>query len=657
VTRPPAVEAEIAAALSPGSAELHQQHQERLIGETEPYLLAAAAFIADQDVTPSYDDGSEYTAAAMARAFIYRATVGQWTSFDAFERHLNASPKIAWYLGFGDGVPDADTLRHWWGGFDEHTRDTIRTAARDYYAEKISDRFREMPAARGLPMQWQSADDDTNDGPDVEAIEQDAKDDAYEFHADLIRDVVSYDRDLSTEYDDGLITDMGSHMARLGDTVESARDRLRDEHDLADQDVLVPETFRRTVRNVERHKTNELGDGTDWTLPHEFADPELDGGTEREAKEEAWKIDPRDPDEQWTWHHNTEEIIERQLDRLRSKGIIDDDDEFDLSLDYTVHPYYKHGSTDSEHPIGVHKQTHLETGYGWKELQATVVINGRAFVVASINYTPETDTFQAYKYVIDRAQELLNIRRVYADAEFCTVKFVKYLNHRGLEYVIRKALTQSVQTKYDGFSGGAEWENGWEMISDGRFDHVEMNLVAVEKDIRSRESSAGSEDESDPQAQLTDFGSGEASRTGVDDGQMTFADLDSEDEDVDYVTFATNIHIEKEGINPAANPVGHDDENTAWGIAEKYRDRWSIETAFRDRKGAFQPETTSRDLGFRRYLWMFATALYNAWVCLNIAVAAESPVRRPDEIVVRKASFKDEMDRRLLSEFPGVAYG
>ncbi|MFB6179572.1 MAG: transposase [Halorientalis sp.] len=40
------------------------------------------------------------------------------------------------------------------------------------------------------------------------------------------------------------------------------------------------------------------------------------------------------------------------------------------------------------------------------------------------------------------------------------------------------------------------------------------------------------------------------------------------------------------------------------GLGRLYRDRWGVETAFRDKKGTFAAKTRSRDLGYRRFLWM-----------------------------------------------------
>lgn len=83
-----------------------------------------------------------------------------------------------------------------------------------------------------------------------------------------------------------------------------------------------------------------------------------------------------------------------------------------------------------------------------------------------------------------------------------------------------------------------------------------------------------------------------------------------------------------------------------------------METALRDKKNQFAAKTRSRDLGYRRFLWMMENLLYNGWVMLYTAVSDQSPAWDDDEIMEKQASYLDELDRRVLSglslnlEFP-----
>ena len=412
--------------------------------------------------------------------------------------------------------------------------------------------------------------------------------------------------------------------------------------------------------------------GADWKPVHELVDPETVDGDLREALEQAWTINPHNPrGETSVWHRRTEEGIGQQIQWLIDEGVIDEDESFDLRIDYTTHDYSRHSSTDSRPPIGVHKQSHFETGYAWKELQATIKINGRAFVIASVNYLPTNTQFQCVRYLIERAQELVNVDTVLADAEFATVNITRYATHRGCDFILRKGATDSVKdTIEEEVESKADWVNNWTMISEGRFDEIDTTLVAVEKNFKSNQNSSasdeGEEDEETEETTLSDF-SDDEDEVETDEKQLTIGqaiDEPQEDnEEIDYFCMITNKDIQGTGINPDENPVGHDPEGTVWGIGRHYRDRWGVETAFRDRKEQFQPKTRSRDLGFRRYLWMMSTLIYNGWVMLNTAVADQSPDRDDDEIVVKQNSYLDELDRRVLGtldvdlEFPGVDYG
>ncbi|MFA9427334.1 hypothetical protein [Natronorubrum sp. A-ect3] len=116
----------------------------------------------------------------------------------------------------------------------------------------------------------------------------------------------------------------------------------------------------------------------------------------------------------------------------------------------------------------------------------------------------------------------------------------------------------------------------------------------------------------------------------------------------------TNREIPGIGIDSNGNPVGHYPEGTAWGNGRHYRDRWGVETAFRDQKERFQIKKRSRDLGFRRYLWVMSTLIYNSWVMLNTAVADQSPDRDDDKIVVRQNSYLSRPPRPWQSRLNRV---
>lgn len=239
------------------------------------------------------------------------------------------------------------------------------------------------------------ADHTADDDPEVDPIgemEQEIKEDAYSIQADIIRDICSYDRDDSSEWESRLFTDAAAHMCRRNEYAEQGIERMGKDYGLIEEhgdgsedwNVFTQQTFRRTVRNVERTKIegfdwdDDDAYGARWLPAHDLVDPHLVTGYLRDALEESWTIDPHNPEgETATWHLRTEDAIERQLAWLKDEDVIDEDDTFNLRIDYTTHNYSKHSSTKSDPPIGVHKQSHLETGYAWKELQGTIQINGR----------------------------------------------------------------------------------------------------------------------------------------------------------------------------------------------------------------------------------------------------------------------------------------
>lgn len=403
------------------------------------------------DVVPGEDDlysKSPYPIRAMANTWVYRLVAPSdgysVVSWEQLEGRLT-DPDFAERLKFDpENTPAERTLRkHWW--------DRVRPAFRDhvrYMAAKLAVKCEEYDVTTAENIRKNLIEDFRQDGDGecdpIGEMEQEIKDDAYTIQADIIRDVCSYDRDDSSEWESHLFTDAAAYMCRRNEYAEQGIERMGKDYGLIEEhedgseewNVFTQQTFRRTVRNVERTKIDGYYDddndayGARWVPPHELIDPNLVRGDIRDALEKSWTIDPHNPDGKTaTWHLRTEEAIERQIEWLRDEeqGVIDEDDTFNLRIDYTTHNYSKHSSTKSDAPVGVHKQTHLETGYAWKELQGIIKINGRAFIIASLSYTPQNDQFQGVRYILDRARELVNIDTVMADAEFVDTKICRYI--------------------------------------------------------------------------------------------------------------------------------------------------------------------------------------------------------------------------------------
>lgn len=630
---------------------------------------------------------SKYDFKSMVCAWIYRLiapsdgySVVSWKDLAG---RLNDNDDLAGNLGFGDDRPSEKTLRTQWQtrvlpAFRDHVRymaAECAVQAEDYELETAED------IRKNLIGEYRP-----DEKPEVDPIgemEQEIKNNAYTVQADIIQDVCSYGRDDSLEWEDNLITDTAAHMCRKNEYVQQGIRRMGKDYGLITENkdgseewnVFRQQTFRRAIRNVEWTKVedydwdNEDKYGARWVPPHELVDHNIARGTKREAAENVWTIDPHDPDGGTaTWHRRTENGIERQIEWLKQQGVISEEDVFNLRVDYTNHDYCRHSSTDSGPPIGVHKGTHLDTGYAWKELQATIKINGRAFIIASLSYTPQNTEFQGVRYLLDRARELVNIDTVLADAEFVNAETCSYIKHCGCDYIKRKGATETVKETVAEFEGRADWDSNWTLQGSGRVKTHDTTLVALEKDFRSVPEPKRGDDDNSSDITLNDFV--ETKDPGEDDlghKQVTLERMTEEShedsENIDYFCMITSKDVDRVGIDPDEKPIGHDPEGSVWGIGRLYRDRWGVETAFRDKKNQFKAKTRSRDLGYRRFLWMIQNLLYNGWVMLNSAVSDQSPARDDDEIVVMQASYLDELDKRVLSglsldiEFPDQEFG
>lgn len=664
------------------SEAARREHADNYDNVADVIRVAFIDAVPEADLKPN----STYDFKPVVCAWIYRLIAPSdgysLVSWEQLADRLDTDAELAASLGCDpDETPSEKTLREQW---QTRVRPASRRHVRYMAAEcAVSAEDYEVETTEDIRENL-IADYTTDEKPDVDPIdemEQEIEEDAYTIQADILRDVCSYDRDDSFEWDGDLITDAAAHMCRRNEYAEQGIERMGKDYGLIEaqdngteeRNIFMPQTFRRTVRNVERKKIDgcDWGDkdayGARWLPAHDLVDPNTVRGDLRDTLEEVWTIDPHDPNGETTiWHRRTEEGIERQLKWLKDEDVIGEDDTFNLRIDYTTHNYSKHSSTKSDPPIGVHKQSHLETGYAWKELQGTIKINGRAFIIASLSYLPTNDQFQGVRYILNRAQELVNIDTVIADAEFVDTNICRYICHSGCDYAIRKGATDSVKDTVEDFEGRADWSNDWTLISSGRRKTHDTTLVGLEKNFKSvpDHKKNGEDEDGEPTTTLADFDTDES--RDVDDQQLTvdqaIEETHKDNEDIDYFCIITSKTVDREGIDPDDNPIAHDPTGTAWGIGRLYRDRWGIETAFRDKKAQFAAKTRSRDLGYRRFLWMMENLLYNGWVMLNTAISDQSPARDDDEIVVKQNTYLDELDRRVLSglsldvKFPDVEY-
>jgi len=274
-------------------------------------------------------------------------------------------------------------------------------------------------------------------------------------------------------------------------------------------------------------------------------------------------------------------------------------------------------------------------------MTATAIVDGRAVVLGNISRVPGDRFFDAVRYLVDRVCELVDVKCFYADAAYDATKVCRYIEHINETYRIRKGERSRVKEVLNGFSGRADWTE-YKMNSPRLGVSHHTNLVAVEKRGKIEETKQGvSRVEGSTQTELP---------SESPSGQLTLEDVAKED-DVEYVAFVTNEDIDSIGVDPARNPVGHDSSNTVWGVAEGYRRRWSIETCFRQLKYQFKAKTRSRDPGQRRFYWMMAMLLYNAWAAVNLMVQNSVPTASGEEPPIRARVFLEEI-ARVFEQWP-----
>jgi len=533
-----------------------------------------------------YEGRGQEDLIAMARLHVYRHLVEDLESFPDVERHLKKYDGVVPRLGL-EKPRSRETIRRSWNKQFDGAHDLIRSKAFDL-REAIGWGMDGVLMAMGVHDQSFSYPEFSKEG-----IRQSAKEDAYERIRPILTDVINFDRADNVSVPSEDLTDYAGWLARRREMTPESMNAYVSDEDL-DEAPFDSETYRRAVRNKEREQV-ELSDGrTIWTPP---LNPSVNLNDEYGGTDD--------------WHSTTEEGIGRFVEELKDEGVIDG--EVPVCIDGSVRDYHKHPDGADNRPDGVYRESYLPTNYGWKDLTATAIIDGRAVVLANVSMVPGDKTAKAVRYLIDRSVDLVDVEAFYADSEFASVANCRYIKHIGEYYAFKMRHTSGVKAELEDFTGKADYIEDYP-LQEGKSTRVhKTTLFAVEKRGKIPVKKGEKRHDDHSQAGFEDFD------LNKQEGQLTFDDL-APDDDVEYVAFLTNKEINSRGIDPALKPVAHDNERTVWGQAERYRRRWSIETAFRQIKYQFIPQTKSRDLGTRRFVWMMGILLLNAWATLNIFV-------------------------------------
>jgi len=604
-----------ASALAPG----REAHGEILDRTAPDELLFVADYVASHPLpidgyagTDDYAGQGDWSATAMARAHVYQRLVTHIDSANQLEAHFHRYPGVADALGF-DSVPNFRTVnRSWREQFDATTKENLKGLVKQLRKDLLD--------APPGPATVVSRTVKTQDGAQIPQEEKEA---AYAKVEHRLHDLLDYDRSENARIPAKTFTDFASYCARNTYFPEEGSETWAAEAARNEQELFNPETFRQSIRKK----------GRQWAVQNTAHTQPVDPGADVDDLD--WSLDAYDDDYggDENWHSLTEEAIEKTVDTLRENGALNDS--VPIAIDGSVRNYHKHGSTVSDPPEGVHKSSYYDTKYGWVDLSATALIGDRAVVLGNISYTPENDFFACVKYLIDRCRELVDVDCFYADSEFANTDIMRYIGHVGEDYIFKAREHDGVKASLDDFSGDADWEENFTMKSSRKDIQISTTLFAIESDYRSE---VGLDQDTHEQVDLAEF--------DTVTGQATFDDFEF-DKETDYEAFYTNKTIRSEGIKPSENPVAHDTRETVWGLARTYRRRWSIETAFRQIKYQFSARTATRDLGVRRFFWMLALVLYNAWATANLLVQQAVPEWDYDRPPIKGNVFLVEISVRL----------
>ncbi|RLM67111.1 transposase [Halorubrum sp. Atlit-26R] len=601
--------------------------------------------IADQlqyevvDVVPQDDlINSSFNGMAMMRAYILKMISDDISGFDSLQWYLEQNPEIASGFGFEDGkVPNRTTFStQWWERYRPAFREHVRFAAARIAAKLKSHDFNlvediDEQIHEFLPTE---PEEDT-EIPDEHQIEQQTRDRVFKEYRELFNEVIDYGRGTNKRIDAEKLTEQATFTSRRNESVTGGRDVYVSEHRVTDDDYMCSEALAKPLRNYSR-KLAELNYARNNAL--------VPGETSYD-----WSVNPEDRDfgEGESWHKRTEHGIDKQVEMLRERGMLDRP--VDICIDGTAREYHNRNDTDVEEPDGVlHRYPKYETGYAYEDITLTAIYRGRAIVLASVSKVKSDEQYQCVRYLIDRACSLVNVNNVYADSEYGTQKICSYITHCGLDYVIKKRKTRGAVKEF--LAEGAEGRADWTDYEIEGADHTmhKTTLLALEKITRSVTKKGEKR-----KAGETNDGTSQTTLPGMNGPDEEDDEGEGDGTEVEYAAFITSLDVEARGLHPSGTGARRA-ETTAFGVGQLYQKRWSIETAFRDIKQNFLANPRSRCLGVRRFFFMLCLLLYNCWVLLNLIVADEMDHRDNEEIIWRKKIFIIDIHNEV---FPDIEFG
>lgn len=225
----------------------------------------------------------------------------------------------------------------------------------------------------------------------------------------------------------------------------------------------------------------------------------------------------------------------------------------DVAIDIHDWPFYGHRETD--HVLVVNRTRGTNRGYRFATL--CVVESGTRFMLGWVPLTQNAYPAKrdAVRSLLLQAQRFVQIRRVYLDRGFYQVPVVETLIEFGVKFVMRAIQYKPIAA----------------LVADADTDVIVTDYVMKRK--------------RPPYSQI----------------QVRLLVVPHLTNDDEWTCFITNRSVT---------------EATAQAVAEDYRRRWGIETAYRQIRELL-PRTSSRTFAVRLFYFLFALSVYNLWVLVN----------------------------------------
>jgi hypothetical protein len=350
----------------------------RAADRTEPWLVATAGFLADQDFDHDFATGRRYDAPSMVRAFVYKRLV-DISSFHRLTSHLTGNPRVRQALGFSDEVPAGDTFREWWKNrLDEQQREVTEDVADTIMAPRLGRILLDL----GLP-EGKRFFHIPEPEPDPIEITPEQKQDAIEHIRPMVYGDLDFDRADNREYDASQLLDYQAEVSEDQDYIQKTLEE-KDDHG---EDPISPRGYFGAVEN-------------------------RDAGN---------------------WERQFREAYDKQLQAAKGAGMFDRP--VPVYIDGTIRPFYKRNAGLAEGVRGGEPKN--GTYYGYHHITISAHADGRSILLATYQFTPGDTMQEAVKYLIREAEKHVSIEEIAMDSAFRKVEMLQWLDDRGHVFTIQ----------------------------------------------------------------------------------------------------------------------------------------------------------------------------------------------------------------------------